>query len=49
MEAKLLYRPFSLWVGAHLAKCFADPAYKWQLCINLIPCVTIRVRFWRYT
>lgn len=34
----LLFRPGSLWVGAHWS-----PNMR-QWCINLVPCVTIRVR-----
>ena len=43
MEANILFRPLSLWIGVHIANCY-HLAYKWQVCINIIPCITIRLR-----
>lgn len=38
MKVKLLFRPGSLWIGAHWS-----PQLR-QWCINLLPCVTLRIR-----
>lgn len=38
MKIKLLFRPGSLWIGAHWS-----PQLR-QWCVNLIPCVTLRIR-----
>lgn len=43
MNIKLLFRPGSLWIGAHWS-----PQNR-QWCVNLIPCVTLRIRLKRAT
>jgi len=35
MKCGVLFRPGSLWVGAHWSR------YNRRLCVNLVPCVTI--------
>jgi hypothetical protein len=37
MSAGILFRPGSLWIGAHWSR------QNRRLCINLIPCVTLWV------
>ena len=34
----ILFKPFSLWIGVHYSKNLK------QWCINLLPCITIRIR-----